>query len=46
MAAVTLFLAGLVVFLVVLLALGIVADSWDSRERRDAERRNHVSRRR
>jgi hypothetical protein len=37
------FLLLLTGFLVLLLALGICADSWDAR---DARRRNHVSRRR
>lgn len=35
-----LFLAGLAIFLFALVALGVLADSWDSRERRDARRRN------
>jgi hypothetical protein len=36
------FLAGLVVFLLVLLVLGVLADSWEAR---DARRRNPYPRR-
>ncbi|HEY3544738.1 MAG TPA: hypothetical protein VGK17_01445 [Propionicimonas sp.] len=35
-----LFAAGFGVFLLVLVALGVVGNSWDSRERRDARNRN------
>jgi hypothetical protein len=34
------FLIGMALFLFLLVVLGICADSWDSRERRDARRRN------
>lgn len=39
------FTLGLAAFLLILVALGICADSWDARElRRDARQRNHVRR--
>jgi hypothetical protein len=36
------FLIGMALFLFLLVVLGICADSWDARERRDAKRRNQA----
>lgn len=42
----TVLLAELVVFLLVLVVLGAIAAAWDRRRVADSHRRNHVSRRR
>ena len=42
MADLALFALGLLLFISLLLALGVCADSWDARERRAARRRNQA----
>lgn len=42
----TVFLIELIAVLLVLVAIGVIADAWERRRVRDSWNRNHVSRRR